>query len=157
MTAKVFELLRQAVTGKKPDDYLLTREGKKPIRDFRKAWWSLCQRAGLGKFVCQNCGCDWAGKKCAQCGERKRKYSGLIPHDMRRSAAKALRSAGVAESVIMAAGGWKTAAMFRRYAIVSSADQKAAVEMLERARAEQAQPQEFSLSTDPAGSAAKPN
>jgi hypothetical protein len=42
----------------------------------------------------------------------------------------------VPESVIMATGGWKTPAMFRRYAIVSSADQRAAVEMLERARAE---------------------
>jgi len=57
---------------------------------------------------------------------------------MRRSAAKALRAAGVPESVVMAMGGWKTAAMFRRYAIVSSADQRAAVEMLERARAERA-------------------
>jgi hypothetical protein len=35
----------------------------------------------------------------------------------------------------MAAGGWKTPAMFRRYAIVSSADQRAAVEKLERTRA----------------------
>ena len=34
----------------------------------------------------------------------------------------------------MAAGGWKTPAMFRRYAIVSSADQRALVEMLEQAR-----------------------
>jgi hypothetical protein len=33
-------------------------------------------------------------------------------------------------------GGWKTAAMFRRYAIESSADQRTVVEMLERARAE---------------------
>jgi hypothetical protein len=55
---------------------------------------------------------------------------------MRRSAAKALRAAGVPESVIMATGGWRTASMLRRYAIVSSADQRAAVEMLERARAE---------------------
>jgi integrase len=60
----------------------------------------------------------------------------LIIHDLRRSAAKALRRAGVSESVIMATGGWKTPAMFRRYAIVSSADQRAAVEMLERAREE---------------------
>jgi integrase len=60
----------------------------------------------------------------------------LIPHDMRRSAAKALRAAGVPESVIMATGGWRTPSMLRRYAIVSSADQRAAVEMLERARAE---------------------
>lgn len=36
----------------------------------------------------------------------------------------------------MAAGGWKTATMFRRYGIVSSADQRAAMERLERARAE---------------------
>ena len=35
--------------------------------------------------------------------------------------------AGVAESVIMSIGGWKTAAMFRRYAIVSHSDQKVAV------------------------------
>ena len=36
----------------------------------------------------------------------------------------------------MAMGGWKTPAMFRRYAIVSTADQRAAVEKLERAREE---------------------
>jgi hypothetical protein len=41
---------------------------------------------------------------------------------VRRSAAKALCGAGVPESVVMTQGGWKTAAMFRRYAIVSSAD-----------------------------------
>jgi hypothetical protein len=54
---------------------------------------------------------------------------------MRRSAAKALRRAGVPESVIMATGGWRTAAMFRRYASVSSADQRDAMELLETARA----------------------
>ncbi len=54
---------------------------------------------------------------------------------MRRSAAKALRAAGVPESVVMVAGGWKTAVMFRRYAIVSSSDQREAMEALERRRA----------------------
>ncbi len=39
------------------------------------------------------------------------------------SAQSSTPSTGVAESVIRAAGGWKTAAMFRRCAIVSSADQ----------------------------------
>ena len=33
-------------------------------------------------------------------------------------------------------GGWKTRAMFKRYAIDSSADQKAAAEKIERAREE---------------------
>jgi hypothetical protein len=36
----------------------------------------------------------------------------------------------------MAMGGWKTPSMFRRYAFVSSADQRAAVEMITRERAE---------------------
>jgi hypothetical protein len=44
-------------------------------------------------------------------------------------------------------GGWKTAAMFRRYAIVSSADQRAAVEMLELARAKAAERQEAEQAT----------
>jgi hypothetical protein len=46
-----------------------------------------------------------------------------------------LRKAGVPESVIMATGGWKTASMFRRYAIVSSVDQRDAMEKLEADRA----------------------
>ena len=49
--------------------------------------------------------------------------------NLRRSAAQALRLAGLPERVIMAAGGWKTPAMFRRYPIVSASDQRAAVEM----------------------------
>jgi GH18 family chitinase len=47
-----------------------------------------------------------------------------------------LRRAGVAESVIMSIGGWKTAATFRRYAIVSHSDQKVAVQKLEQQRRE---------------------
>jgi hypothetical protein len=52
--------------------------------------------------------------------------------------ARQLRRAGVAESVIMATGGWLTASIFRRYAIVSDADQRQAVEMLEQRRRETA-------------------
>lgn len=152
MTAKVAELLREATRGKKPDDFVLTRKGNHPILDMRDAWQSMCARAGLGKFVCSACGGAIVEKKypegkrslvrqqCAECSGRRQKYTGLIPHDLRRSAAKAARRAGVPESVVMAMGGWRTAAMFRRYAIVSSADQRAAVEMLERSRASQSAP-----------------
>jgi integrase len=139
MTAKVEELLRQATAGKGPDDYVFASKNGKRVRDFRDAWWALCERAGLGSFVCNDCELPLpvpGGRKCKGCGSTKTSYIGLIVHDLRRSAAKALRAAGVPESVIMAAGGWKTPAMFRRYAIVSSADQRAAVEKLERARAE---------------------
>jgi integrase len=133
MTSKVAEMLRQAVIGKSPDSFVLTRADGKPVKEFRKAWQSLCVRAGLGSFICTACDKAAPSTKCA-CGSRRRKYRGLIRHDLRRSAAKALRAAGVPESVVMSTGGWKTAAMFRRYAIVSNADQRAAVEMLEKAR-----------------------
>jgi integrase len=142
MTPEVEELLRAAMDGKGPDDFVFTREDGKPVKDFRGAWRNLCVRAGTGRWVCKKCGASLTNAKCTvlnvdgkACGGG-RKYSGLICHDFRRSAAKAARRAGVPESVIMAMGGWKTPSMFRRYAIVSSADQRAAVEMIVRERAE---------------------
>jgi hypothetical protein len=112
---------------------VLAREGKGRVKDFRAAWRNLCVRAGLGEWFCHRCKQVMSEHRCS-C--RERRYRGLLVHDLRRCAAKALRAAGVPESVIMATGGWKTPAMFRRYAIVSSADNRAAVEALERARAE---------------------
>jgi integrase len=44
----------------------------------------------------------------------------LLLYDLRRSGARNLRRARVPESVIMKIGGWKTAAMFRRYGIVAT-------------------------------------
>jgi integrase len=38
MTGLVYALLQQCVAGKQPDDYVFTRPGGKPIRDFRGAW-----------------------------------------------------------------------------------------------------------------------
>jgi hypothetical protein len=65
---------------------VLTRDNGKPVKDFRGAWRALFVAAGV---------------------EEK------LPHDLRRSAAKALRRAAVPESIIMQTGGWKTAAVFR--------------------------------------------
>jgi integrase len=56
MTARVFELLRAATEGKGQDDYALTREGGKHVKEFRRTWGNLCERAGLGRFVCRACG-----------------------------------------------------------------------------------------------------
>jgi integrase len=145
MTSKVTELLTEAIRGKGKNDFVLTRKGNMAVKDFRTAWQNLCVRAELGAFICRCCKKPvLPSKKCA-CGSYKRHYEGLNPHDLRRSAAKALRSAGVPESVVMKIGGWKTAAMFRRYAIVSPADQLAAVKMLELARTERAEAEAKSL------------
>lgn len=52
-------------------------------------------------------------------------------HDSRRSFATNARRRGVAETVVMAMGGWKTPAVFRRYNIVNEEDLRAGAEQNE--------------------------
>ena len=109
-SGSLLELLRQCVEGKQQEDYVFTR-GDKPIRDFRKSWENLCTAAGI---------------------------PGLLFHDLRRTAARNLRAAGVPEEIIMRIAGWKTSSIFKRYAIVDKADVREALRRLERARQMQA-------------------
>jgi integrase len=134
LTTRATELLRACCIGKRPNDAVFTRgEKNEPVRDVRDAWAALCVEVGLGRWVCSNSKCEGeiVGMRCKEC-KRTKRYTGLTPHDLRRSAAKNARRKGIPESVIMKLGGWKTAAMFRRYAIVSEADQLAAVAALEQ-------------------------
>jgi integrase len=71
-----------------------------PIGDFRKRWASACKKAGV---------------------------EGRLVHDLRRTAARDFRRAGVAESQVMELCGWRTAAMFRRYDITDTTDRQHAV------------------------------
>ncbi len=104
MTLPIKSLLAQCVHGKSSDDSVFTREHGKPVRDFRGAWVAACEAA---------------------------KVPGLLFHDLRRTAARNLRRAGVAEGVIMKIGGWKTRSVFERYAIVSQSDIRDAMAKLE--------------------------
>jgi len=121
MTQEVCTLLRACAIGKKPDDHLFTREDGSPVLDFRGAWHGACVRAGLGKFVCRKCEKVMTEAKC-KCGSRRRKYVGLLFHDLRRTGVRNLRRLGVAESVAMRISGHRTASVFRRYDIVEMAD-----------------------------------
>ncbi len=103
MSAVALPLVRQAIAGKGGDDYLLIRDDGKRVRSFRKAWHNLTTAAGLPD---------------------------LLIHDLRRSGARQLRHAGVPDSVVQKIGGWKTAETFKRYAIVSNADQREAMEKI---------------------------
>src|SRR5690348_1976345 len=137
--ANLHALLTECMRRKGPDAYVFTRVDGKRVKDFRKAWYKLCVEAGVGQMVCRRCDIPVSGKECETCKGRELRYSGLIIHDTRRSAARNLRRAGVSETVIIRIGGWKTASVFKRYDIVDQADIAEAVTKLEQQRARAAE------------------
>lgn len=82
----------------KTSDYLFAR-GKKQILNIRRAWELACTRAGVPE---------------------------MLFHDLRRTAARNLRRAGVPETVIMQITGHKTPSIFRRYNIIDTEDMREA-------------------------------
>jgi integrase len=138
MTATVRMLLECLVRGMAPEHYVFTRTNRRAVRDFRTAWATACVDAGLGRMICKSRDKTVAGEKCEACGAQGKalRYSGLIFHDARRTAARNLRRAGFAEGVIMEIGGWRTRAVFDRYSIVSQDDIVDALQKLEQRRAD---------------------
>jgi len=61
----------------------------------------------------------------------------LLFHDLRRSAARNMRRAGIDRSVIKRIGGWKTEAMFLRYNIIDERDFVEAARKMEFYRAQE--------------------
>jgi integrase len=80
--------------------------------NFRRMWNRTCHKLGLGVY-------DEKGDN--------RRYSGLHPHDFRRSAARNLIKAGVPRSTAMMITGHKTEAIFERYNIKDNSDAEAAL------------------------------
>jgi integrase len=84
--------------------WVFINEGES-IGEFRKTW----------KTACKNAGCE-----------------GLLFHDLRRSAIRNMRLAGVEESVAMKISGHRTRAVFDRYDIVGARAIRDAAAKMER-------------------------
>jgi hypothetical protein len=83
--------------GKQPDDYLITREDGSRIAEMPWTWQQLTCSVGLGHFICpaSKGRVNMPTHRCPLCTQKVRlKYSGILPHDFRRSAAKAMQRAG---------------------------------------------------------------
>lgn len=91
--------------------------------NLRTEWARACTAVGLGKME----------EQVSKDGNKWQKYTGLIVHDLRRSAIRNMVAAGNPENWCMAISGHKTASVFRRYAIVSTADITTAMQRVESA------------------------
>jgi integrase len=77
---------------------------------YRYYWNRACDKLGLGTF-----------------DKKTRQYSGLRPHDLRRSAVKNMIRAGLPRNVAMEISGHKTESIFNRYHIVETSELKRAL------------------------------
>lgn len=88
--------------------------------NLRTEWAKACTAVGLGTMEAQKSDNNtW------------QKYSGLIIHDLRRSAIRNLMNAGVSENVAMKISGHITNSVFKRYHIVNTEDTTAAMRQVE--------------------------
>lgn len=141
LTSGCFELLRACMLEKQQGDFVFTRPDGRAVHAYRYDWEHLCARAGLGRFVCENCQAQGpvtsaTGRACRSCTEARQlgvyRYEGILFHDLRRSAVRNLERAGVPRSFAMKVTGHKTEAVYRRYAICSEQDMAEAIGRLER-------------------------
>lgn len=98
------EVIERRLEKRLPECPFVFHRGGAPIKSFRSAFKAACKDAGL---------------------------AGLLPHDMRRSAIRNFRKAGISESDGMKLSGHRTNSVYKRYDIVDEADQRRAMERVQ--------------------------
>ena len=113
LRGELFKVVERAREARRADCKFVFHEAGEPIGDFRKAWRTACTKAGV---------------------------SGVIVHDLRRTAVRNMVRAGIPERVAMELSGHKTRRIFDRYNIVNNEDLAAATERLQVHLSDQPKP-----------------
>ncbi|MCZ6622026.1 MAG: site-specific integrase [Deltaproteobacteria bacterium] len=103
------DVIERRVKERRLDCLFVFHRGGKQVKSFRKAWDTACVSTGFGRREEKN---------------GSLKYVGLVPHDMRRSAVRNFRKAGLSENEGMAMSGHVTNSIYRRYDIIDEEDLK---------------------------------
>jgi integrase len=101
--------------------YLFHGNGRRVKDALRERWRTACETIGIPEV-----------KRLGPTGWRS--FVGVSIHDLRRSAVRNMRRAGVAESVAMTISGHKSPLVFKRYDITSHEDQQRALAATETYR-----------------------
>lgn len=97
LSGELRNVIERRVNGKRLDCPFVFHRNGKQIRSFRKTWGTACEAIG---------------------------QPDLVPHDMRRSAVRNFRKAGLSENEGMMMSGHKTNSIYRRYDIIDEDDLK---------------------------------
>ena len=97
-------IIERRLTEKRMDCPFVFHRNGKPVKSFRKAWETACKAIG---------------------------QPDLVPHDMRRSATRNFRKAGLSENEGMAMTGHQTNSIYRRYDIIDEEDMKQSMEKVQ--------------------------
>jgi integrase len=104
LRGELLEIFERTREKRRPDCPFVFHDEGEPIGDFRKAWKTASKTAGS---------------------------SGIIVHDLRRTAVRNMVRAGIPERIAMELSGHKTRRIFDRYNIVSNEDLAAATARLQ--------------------------